>query len=137
MTSLEVVNPDVLGKASGYANGIIAPAGARILFVAGQVGWDAEHRFPEGSGADAFVAQFARALDNVLEVVKAANGHPHSIARMTVYVSDKKLYAEMTREIGKIWKEKLGRWYPAMTLVEVKSLLEPHALVELEATAIL
>jgi enamine deaminase RidA (YjgF/YER057c/UK114 family) len=130
VTSHHAINPPALGEAKGYANGIVATG--RLLFVAGQVGWDKEHRFEQG-----FEAQFARALANVLEVVGAAGGTPESIARMTIYVTDKRLYCEKTREIGKIWREKLGRWYPAMTLVEVKGLLEGAALVELEATAVL
>lgn len=126
----EAVNPPALGEAKGYANGVVATG--KTLFVAGQVGWDKEHRFP-----DDFTAQFERALANVLEVVAAAGGKPESIARMTIYVTDKAQYTESTREIGRIWREKLGRWYPAMTLVEVKALLEDAALVELEATAVL
>ncbi len=126
----DVINPPALGEAKGYANGIVATG--RTLYVAGQVGWDKEHRFP-----DDFVEQFEKALANVLEVVVAAGGKPESIARMTIYVTDKRLYREKTREIGKAWRDRLGRWYPAMTLVEVKSLLEDRALLELEATAVL
>ena len=130
MTNHHSVNPPALGEAKGYTNGIVAQG--RILFVAGQVGWDKEHRFEQG-----FEAQFARALANVLEVVGAAGGTPESIARMTIYVTNKKLYGEKTQEIGQIWRAKLGHWYPAMTLVEVKGLLEDAAVVELEATAVL
>ena len=135
--NLEPINPPALGPAKGYANGVLAPAGARTLCVAGQVGWDAEHRFPEARGADGFVAQFDRALANVLEVVTAAGGTATSIARLTMYVTDKQLYVARQKEIGKVWRERLGRWYPAMALVEVKGLLEDLALVELEATAYL
>ena len=128
--SHQPINPASLGEAKGYANGVVATG--KLLFVAGQVGWDKEHRFP-----DDFTAQFERALANVLEVVHAAGGQPESIARMTIYVTDKQQYLDSTREIGHIWRDKLGRWYPAMTLVEVKSLLEDKALLELEATAVL
>ena len=130
MSGHHAINPPALGEAKGYTNGIVAQG--RLLFVAGQVGWDKDHRFEEG-----FEAQFARALANVLEVVSAAGGTAESIVRMTIYVTQKRFYVEKTREIGKIWREKLGRWYPAMTLVEVKGLLEDAALVELEATAVL
>jgi len=124
------VNPPSLGEPKGYANGIVASG--RMLFIAGQVGWHKDRSFEQG-----FEAQFALALANVLEVVSAAGGKPESIVRMTIYVIDKRLYSEKTREIGKIWRAKLGRWYPAMTLVQVAGLLEDQALLELEATAVL
>lgn len=130
MTGHTVVNPPALGEAKGYANGIVASG--RLLFVAGQVGWDKDHKFDQG-----FAAQFDRALANVLEVVLAAGGKPESIARMTMYVVDKQQYRAATKEIGRAWRARLGKWYPAMTLVEVKSLLENDALLELEATAVL
>lgn len=126
----DAVNPPALGEAKGYANGIVASG--RILFVAGQVGWDGQHHF-----ADGFIGQFEQALSNVLEVVVAAGGKPESIARMTMYVTDKRQYIEAQRDMGKVWKAKLGRWYPAMTLVQVSALLEDRALLELEATAVL
>jgi enamine deaminase RidA (YjgF/YER057c/UK114 family) len=121
----EVIKPE-----KGYANGIVATG--RLLFVAGQVGWDEKHVFAEG-----FAAQFDRALANVMEVVSAAGGKAESIARMTIYVTDKRQYNDAVKNIGSSWKARLGRWYPAMTLVEVKSLLEDKALLELEATAVL
>src|SRR5262249_2063252 len=101
------------------------------------VGWDKDHRFPaEGDPAERFVLQIDRALKNVLEVVRAAGGSGESLARVTIYVTDKKLYCAKTREIGKIWRENVGRWDPAMTLAEVSALLEDEALVEVEATAL-
>lgn len=127
---MTVVNPPALGKPRGYSNGIVAEG--RFLFVAGQVGWDAEGRFPDG-----FVAQFDRALGNVLEVVKAAGGAPETICRLTAYVTDKQAYLAATKAIGEVWRRHLGRHYPAMSLVQVAALLEDHALVELEATACL
>ncbi len=78
--------------------------------------------------------QFEHALENILEVVRAAGGTPESVARLTIYVTDKALYKARTREIGKVWRELFGRWYPAMTLVQVTALLEDKALLELEAT---
>jgi enamine deaminase RidA (YjgF/YER057c/UK114 family) len=135
--SLEIVNPEALGPAKGYANGVLLPAGARILLIAGQVGWNKDHVFPEATGADGFIAQFTVALDNVLTVVKAAGGQPESLARLTMYVTDKRLYNERLRDIGRIWRERFGKHYPAMALVEVKGLLEDRAMVELEGTAAL
>jgi enamine deaminase RidA (YjgF/YER057c/UK114 family) len=80
-------------------------------------------------------AQFAQALRNVVTVVRAVGGEPQNIVRMTCYVTDKALYTQATREIGAHWREILGKHFPAMALVEVKGLLEPGALVEIEATA--
>ena len=126
----DAVNPPALGEAKGYSNGIVATG--KTLYVAGQVGWDQQHHF-----ADGFIAQFELALSNVLEVVTAAGGSPESIVRMTMYVTDKRQYLDAQRDMGKVWKTKLGRWYPAMTLVQVSALLEDRALLELEATAVL
>jgi enamine deaminase RidA (YjgF/YER057c/UK114 family) len=134
---LEPLNPEALGKARGYSNGIVVPAGSRLLFIAGQVGWDKERRFPEAQGVDAFLRQFDRALKNILEVLKAAGAGPENVARLTGYVTDKKLYLARLDEVGRIWRENMGRWYPAMSFVEVRALIEDGALVELEATAAL
>lgn len=128
---LEVVDPPELGRPQGYANGIIVPAGRRLLFVAGQIGWDAEQRLV----GDDFVEQFAQALSNVLTVVDAAGGEAADVARLTVYVVDKAEYLASRRELGRRWHELMGRHYPAMALVEVSGLLAPGAKVEIEATA--
>ena len=130
---MKVINPPTLGRPSGYANGVLTPPGVRVLFVAGQIGWDERQRLV----SEDFVAQFDRALRNVLAVVAEAGGAPGSIGRMTVYVTDKREYLARRAEIGAAWREHLGRHYPAMTLVEVKALLEDGAKVEIEATAVL
>ena len=129
--ALQIVDPPELGQPQGYANGVLVPAGRRLLFVAGQIGWDAEHRLV----GDNIVAQFAQALENVLAVVRAAGGEAADVARLTVYVVDKAEYAAARREIGQRWRELMGRHYPAMALVEVRGLLAPGAKVEIEATA--
>lgn len=129
---LEPVQPAHWAPPRGYSNGMLAPVGARLLFVAGQVAWDREQRLV---GAGDFAAQFARALENVLEVVRAAGGLPEHVARLTIYVTDKHLYLEATRRIGVEYRRLFGRHYPAMSLVEVAALLEEGALVEIEATA--
>ncbi|MBF5043680.1 RidA family protein [Aggregicoccus sp. 17bor-14] len=128
-----VVQPPGWARPKGYANGIVAEG--RMLFVGGQIGWDPTSetpRFPEG-----FAAQFEQALANVLAVVREAGGAPESIARMTVYVTDKHAYLAAAKEIGGAWRKLLGRHYPAMALVQVAALLEDRALVEIEATAVL
>ena len=128
---LDVVNPETLAPAVGYSHGIKGTG--EILFVGGQIGWDQSGTVV----SDDFVAQFVQALDNVLEVVWKAGGRPESIARMTVYVTDREEYGAARKAIGAAWKQRLGRHYPAMALVQVAALLEPGAKVEIEATAIL
>ena len=129
----ETINPESLGAPKGFSNGMLASAGGRILFVAGQVGWDAEQQFV-GPG---FVEQFDKALDNALEVVRSAGGGPQNVGRMTIYVTDKGEYSQCQRELGRCYRERMGRHFPAMALVEVKSLLEPLAKVEIEVTAVI
>ena len=130
---MKVINPESLGRPRGYSNGLVAPPGARLLFVAGQIAWDAGQRIV----SEDFVEQFDRALRNVLEVVSGAGGAPDGVARLTVYVTDKREYLARTAEIGVRWRALMGRHYPAMSLIEVKGLLEEGAKVEIEATAIL
>ncbi len=115
----------------GYSNGIAARG--ELLFIAGQVGWDGEERMV----SDAFVPQFARALENVRAVLDAAGAQPQHLARVTVYVTDKDAYERNAADVGREWRRVLGRVYPAMTLVEVSRLLEKGALVEVEATAVI
>lgn len=141
----EVVNPDELGRPSGWSNGMLAPEGARILFVAGQTAADASAEEPDpiaspgGDDTDArvgrFVAQFGAALDRVLAVVREAGGMPTHVGRLTIYVTDMDAYRSSLEPLGEAYRERMGRHYPAMALVEVKRLVDPGALVEIEATA--
>jgi enamine deaminase RidA (YjgF/YER057c/UK114 family) len=125
------VNPESLARPRGYSHGM--KGGGELLFVAGQIGWNREGRLV----SDDFVAQFAQALDNVLDVVWAAGGKPECVARMVLYVTDKREYLRRARELGEAWRRRMGKHYPAMAAVEVKALLEEGALVEIEATALL
>jgi enamine deaminase RidA (YjgF/YER057c/UK114 family) len=128
---LTAVNPESLARPRGYSHGM--KGAGELVFVAGQVGWNREGRIV----SDDFVLQFAQALDNVLDVVWTAGGKPTSIARMVVYVTDKQEYLDRARELGLAWRQRMGKHYPAMALIEVKALLEAEAKVEIEATAIL
>jgi enamine deaminase RidA (YjgF/YER057c/UK114 family) len=130
---MEFINPEMLGSPRGYSNGVLAPAGGRLLFVAGQVGWDGRQRLV----SDDFVEQFDRALANLITVVIEAGGAPESIARLVVYVTDKREYKSRTREVGERWRALMGRHFPAMALVEVKGLLEDGAKVEIEGVAVI
>lgn len=129
--TLRPVNPEVLGPPRGYTNGLRGRG--ELLFVAGQIGWGPDQRLVSAD----FATQFVRALDNVLAVVHEAGGSPQDIARMTVYVTDRPAYVAARKAIGAAWRERFGRHYPAMALVEVKALLEDGALCEIEATALL
>lgn len=127
------VNPEELGAPRGFSHGVLAPAGCRFLFVAGQIGWDREQKLIEGG----FAAQFERALENVRTVVASAGGAVDEICRFTIYITDRSLYASELRAVGEAYRRVMGRHFPAMALVEVAALLEPGALVEIEATAAL
>jgi len=129
----EVVNPPSLGEPKGWNNGLVAPPGSRLLFVAGQAGW--EHGAP-GVPPD-FAAQFARALDKILTIVREAGGLPTDLARLTVYVADVDAYRAARRALGPLWRERFGTYYPAMALVQVVALVDRGAQVEIEATAVL
>ncbi|HLU25591.1 MAG TPA: RidA family protein [Longimicrobiales bacterium] len=129
----EIINPESLGEPKGWTNGLLAPAGGRILFVAGQTARDAEGRIV----GDDVVAQWERALENVLAVVRAAGGGPEHIGRMTVYVTSRAEYLATRRALGELWRRLMGRHYPAMTLVEVSALVDEGARVEIEATAVI
>lgn len=126
---MKPIQPEGWAPPKGYANGMLAPDGT--LHVAGQIGWDADQVFR----AEGFVAQFERALANVLAVVEAAGGGAEHVGRLTWFVTDKAAYLAAQREVGAAWRRVMGRHYPAMSVVEVTSLMEPAALVEIEATA--
>ena len=131
--SFSFINPESLGRPRGYANGVLAPAGGRLLFIAGQIAWDAEQRIVSAD----FVEQFDCALSNLLAVVTAAGGASHEVARLVIYVTDKAEYRARLREVGERWRKHMGGHYPAMALVEVKSLLEDDAKVEIEGIAVI
>jgi enamine deaminase RidA (YjgF/YER057c/UK114 family) len=127
------VNPPVLGPPRGFSHGLLAPAGSRLLFVAGQTASDIEGQIAE----PAFTAQFEAALTHVLAVVTTAGGRPEHVARMTIFVTDMDAYMESRSALGEIWKRLMADHYPAMALVEVKRLVEADAIVEIEATAVI
>ena len=128
--SLHLINPPELGKHSGYSQGVKTQAGP-LLFISGQIGWDEHGRVVSAD----FAEQFEKALSNVLSVVRAAGGSPESLARLTIYVIDKREYVASAKKIGESYRRLVGKHYPAMTLVEVKGLLEEGAKLELEAIA--
>jgi 3-hydroxybutyrate dehydrogenase len=128
-----VINPEELGAPKGWNNGMLAPSGGRVLFVAGQTARD---RSGQVTGAD-FVSQFDRALSNVLAVLRDAGGTPGHIGRLTIYVTDIAQYRASLEPLGGVYRRLMGKHFPAMALVEVTSLVDERALVEIEATAVL
>ena len=133
--TLEPIQPPFWPRASGYSNGMLTfGKGERVLFVAGQVGWDPS---TGAFASDDLALQFAQALDNVLAVVSSAGGTASTIARMTIYVTDLDAYRSGTRAIGEAWRAKMGRHFPAMALLGVAGLVEKRAKVEIEATCVL
>lgn len=129
---MKLINPESFPAPQGYNNGVLMPPGS-TLFIAGQIGWNrachlVSDRFPE---------QFDQALANVLAVVTAAGGHPENVGHLRIFVTDKDEYLSNRAEIGHVYRKRMGRHFPAMSLVEVKALLEPGALVEIEGTAVI
>lgn len=130
--NMTIINPEALGQPRGYSNGMLFEGGS-LLFIAGQVGWDRDSRIV----SDDFAEQFAQALENVLAVVRQAGGGPENIGRLLIFVTDKDEYASRLRDIGSAYRQLMGKHFPAMTLVEVSSLLEHLAKVEIEALAVI
>lgn len=130
---MRYINPEDVAIPRGYSNGVvIAPGpGGGVLFLAGQVAWDKDSRIV----SDRFADQFDQALANLLAVVTAAGGTPESIGKLTIFVTSVAEYTADLKEIGRRYRTRMGRHYPAMTLVEVKALLEPGAKVEIEGLA--
>jgi len=131
--SLTFINPESLGAPRGYSNGVLAEAGGRLLFIAGQVAWDQRQQIV----SDDLVEQFDRALANVIAVVTEAGGTSDRIARLVLYVTDKNEYRDRMKEIGERYRARMGKHFPAMVLVEVAGLLEARAQIEIEGTAII
>jgi len=128
-----LLNPPTLAKPSGYSHGILT-VGGRLLFLAGQTGMDATGRIANPGN---LVAQFRQALANVKAVVDEAGGAMTDIVKLTLFVRDKEAYRANLKLLGEVYRSFFGRYYPAMTLVEVKSLFDDEALVEIEGLAVL
>lgn len=128
---MQTLLPDGWAPPIGYANGIAVDAG-RIVFVAGQVGWDAQQKFQ----SEDIVPQFEQALLNILAVLAEAGAEAKHICRMTAYCCDKPAYMAARKELGRIWRKHIGQHYPAMSMIFVSDLLDNPGKIELEATAV-
>jgi enamine deaminase RidA (YjgF/YER057c/UK114 family) len=127
---MKIVNPPEWTAPKGYANGVVARG--TLVFVGGQVGWDAKQQF----ASDDFASQARQALANIVTVLHEAGARPEHVVRMTWYVTDKREYLACRTALGVAYRELIGRHFPAMTAVEVSALIEDRAKVEIEATAV-
>ena len=126
----ETLQPEGWAQPRGYANGIAAKG--RLVFVAGQIGWNAQGTLVD----ETFVGQARQALSNIVEVVARAGGRPEHIVRLTWYVADRREYVDQSRALGIAYRAVIGDHYPAMTAVEVAAFVEEGVRVEIEATAV-
>ncbi len=126
-----VVHPHGWLPAKGYANGIFTTAGH--LYIGGQIGWNAQQQFE----SDDFILQMRQTLQNIVAVLNAAGASVEDIVRLTWYVIDKREYLARQAEVGKAYRDIMGRHFPAMTMVVVSGLVEDRALLEIEATAVI
>ena len=129
--SIQILQPPGWARAKGFSNGILASG--KLVFIAGQVGWTGEGKWQ----ARDFAGQFRQALQNVLEVLKQANGRPEHLVRLTWYVLDKREYLNSLKPVGEAYRELMGRHYPTMAVVQVSGLVEDEARLEIEATAVI
>lgn len=128
---MKILQPPTWAKPRGYSNGIAAAG--RLVFVAGQVGWNADGAFETSD----FVGQARQALSNIVAILAEAGARPEHIARMTWYVTDKREYLASLGSLGRAYREVIGAHYPAMTAVQVAGLVEEGGKVEIEATAVI
>ena len=127
---MQVLQPPGWAQPRGYANGLAARG--TLVFVGGQIGWNAQQQFE----SDDFIAQVGQALRNIVAVLHEAGAGPAHMARMTWYVVDRDEYVRRLAELGPVYREVMGRNFPAMTCVQVAALVEPRAKVEIEVTAV-
>lgn len=127
---MQILRPPGWKKPKGYANGIVAKG--RIIFVAGQVGWNAEEKFETSD----FAGQARQALKNIVAVLAEAGAGPEHICRMTWYVADRHEYNASLKALGVAYREVMGKNFPAMTAIEVGGFVEEGAKLEIEVTAV-
>ena len=127
---MQILQPPGWARAKGFSNGIAAQG--RLVFIAGQVGWDAQQRWQ----ARDFAGQFRQALQNILAVLKEAGGAPEHLVRLTWYVIDRQEYLDSLKAVGAAYRELMGKHFPTMAVVQVSGLVEPEARLEIEATAV-
>jgi len=127
---MQILHPPGWRRPGGYSNGVASEG--RFVFVAGLIGWDENSEFQ----SDDFIAQTAQALKNTVAVLAEAGAGPEHVTRMTWYITDKQEYLTRGRELGEVYRDIMGRHYPAMAMVEVAGLMDDRAKVEIETTAV-
>ena len=127
---MKILQPPGWARAKGFSNGIAAKG--TLVFIAGQIGWDAQQQWRERG----FAGQFRQALQNILEVLGESGGKPNDLVRLTWYVLDRNEYMASLKEVGAAYRELMGKHYPTMAVVQVSGLVEPEARLEIEATAV-
>ena len=130
MASHDYLLPEGWTPARGYSNGVAASG--RMVFLAGMIGWNAEQEFE----SDDFIDQVEQALRNIVEVLAEGGADPEHLVRLTWYVTDRDEYVARRKEVGGVYRQIIGKHFPAMALVQVVALVEPRAKVEIEATAV-
>jgi len=128
---MQILQPPAWARPKGFSNGIAAKG--TLVFIAGQIGWTGEGEWK----AHSFAPQFRQALQNILDVLREANGRPEHIVRLTWYVLDKQEYLASLKEVGAAYRDLMGRHYPTMAVVQVSGLVEDEARLEIEATAVI
>ena len=129
---MQILQPPGWARPKGFSNGI-AVRGGTTVYIAGQIGWNAEERFEHKT----FAGQFRQALQNIVAVLAQAGGKPEHLVRLTWYVIDRQEYLASVREVGAAYREVIGRHYPTMAVVQVSGLVESEARLEIEATAVI
>ena len=127
---MRTLQPAHWARPRGYANGIEATG--RMIFVAGQIGWNKDCKFERHD----FAGQFEQTLLNIVAVLREAGAGPEHVVRLTWFITDKKTYLAEIRQVGEIYRRLMGRSFPAMSVVQVTALIEDDALLEIEATAV-
>jgi len=131
---IDPIQPSGWAAPKGYSNGMLVTGGGSMLFISGQVAWDAQQQIV---GEGDFLRQFTQALENVVSVLTEAGGRPEHVVRMTLFLTDCATYLDLQKEVGAAYRSIMGKHFPAMSAVQVAALIEPGALLEIEATAVL
>jgi len=128
---MKFLQPEGWTQPKGYANGIVAEG--KLIILGGQVGWNARQEFE----SDDFVPQFRQTLENIITLLAEVKAGPENIVRLTWFITDRDAYLNSQKEMGRAYRDIMGRNFPAMSVVQVVKLIEERALVEIEATAVL
>jgi len=128
---MEFLQPEGWARAKGYANGVVAEG--RLIILGGQIGWNSNQEFE----SDQFIPQFRQTLTNIVTLLAEAGAGPENLVRLTWFITDRDAYLDSQKAMGEVYRDIMGRNYPAMSVVQVVRLIEARALIEIEATAVL